>query len=216
MAKFKDLINQKFTKLLVIAETVGRDKTGSVIWLCKCDCGKEIKAVSYMLIRGDVKSCGCLSMEKTKERFTTHKMSQTKVYKVWNSMLQRCQNPNIKNYNDYGGRGIRVCEKWQIFEGFWEDMGSTFQKGLSIDRIDNDKGYSKENCHWTTRLEQNNNQRMRKTAKLITFNNKTLSLTQWAREIGLSVQGLKGRLYKHNWSIEKALTISKGGYRHSI
>ncbi len=100
----------------------------------------------------------CLQKERTKERNTTHGLSRTKIYLVWGGMINRCHNTNSKDYKHYGGRGIKVCKRWHKFEDFYKDMGDT-SEGLTLERINNNKGYNKKNCKWATRKEQNNNQR---------------------------------------------------------
>lgn len=117
-------------------------------------------------------------------------------------MKVRCQNPNFKKYNLYGGRGIRVCDEWQNFEGFYEDMADGYKDGLTIDRIDSNGDYCKENCRWTTFYVQSNN---RSCNHAIIHNNKTQNLTQWAREYNMAVSTLSNRL-KRGWTVEDALT----------
>ena len=132
---------------------------------CRCECGTVKFIRKYDLLNGHNKSCGCLSLELTRKRCLTHGHTiggvsgrPTKVYSVWISMVARCSNPNLKDYKDYGGRGITVCERWLKFENFLEDMGEP-PPGLSIDRLDNDAGYSKGNCAWRTLGQQAKNKR---------------------------------------------------------
>lgn len=122
-------------------------------------------------------------------------------------MRRRCNNPRDADYESYGGRGISVCERWKNdFWAFVEDMGER-PGGCSLDRVNNDGNYSPENCRWATPLEQSNNTR---SAILVTYEGKTQSISAWAREKGLSIQTLAGRLRK-GWSIEKAFTFKRGG-----
>jgi len=127
-------------------------------YTCKCSCGniKNIRAAS--LKRGDTKSCGCLRKIMMARKQMKHGMYNTPTYRSWSSMIARCTNPMHHQWKDYGGRGIKVCEEWTIFENFFSDMGER-PKGKSIDRIDNDKGYNSKNCKWSTRTEQNRNKR---------------------------------------------------------
>jgi len=172
--------------------------------LFDCDCGKQHKCQIGAVKNGSIKSCGCLNRELSSERSKTHGMSKTLIYKTWNAMTERCLNKNHKDYKNYGGRGITVCEEWVgSFERFYSDMGDKPSKKHSIDRIDNEKGYSKENCRWATNAEQNRN--MRSNINL-TFNGKTQCLTDWAIELGLKKTTLEGRLGKSGWSVEKALS----------
>lgn len=149
-----DLTGQRFGRLVAIKEA-GKDKWGGCLWDCLCDCGdKTIVGVS-ILKAGQTKSCGCLR----KERLTTHNLSRTPTHRTWGSLVNRCNNSNNAAYNRYGGRGIKVCDEWLKFENFYEDMGNR-PDGLSIDRINNNKGYYKENCRWATPTEQARNQRI--------------------------------------------------------
>ncbi len=201
MSRLIDLINKKFNRLLVIQRRQN-DKWGQSMWLCKCDCGSEVTTTSHHLREGHTKSCGCLQREvMTKHGHSTTIKSNT--YTSWDHMIQRCTNPNFKQYKDYGGRGIRVCKRWKEFKSFLEDMGKC-PSGYSIDRIDNDKGYYKENCRWATRKQQMRNMRRN---HLITYNGKTQCLIDWSEETGISYNTLRSRL-RIGWSTEKALSTS--------
>ena len=131
-----------------------------------------------------------------------HGMSHTKIYKIWKGIIDRCCNPNGKYYDRYMGRGIVMCESWRnSFENFYKDMGDS-PPNCSIDRIDNNKGYCKENCRWATRIEQ---QRNRRTVIKLTFNNQTKTLPEWAELIGISNTTLWKRL-NAGWDINRTLT----------
>lgn len=133
---------------------------------------------------------------------------ETPTYRSWATMIQRCTNTNNTHYSNYGGRGIVVCDKWRIFKNFLEDMGVR-PEGKSIDRKDSNGNYCKENCKWSTRIEQGNNMR---TNKPITFNGKTQTTPQWARDLGINKGTLASRLVRQGWSIERALTEGIGKY----
>lgn len=169
----------------------------------RCVCGNTKKVEQANLRKGASRSCGCLNKEMVAARSITHGKSKTPIYAVWNAMLGRCLNPSNLQYPDYGGRGITLCDRWRLFENFYEDMGDAPFKGASIDRKDNEKGYSKENCRWATRTEQNNNQR---TNVRYAFNGKVLTLPEWSTETGIGFATLRSRIYLYEWPIEKALT----------
>lgn len=126
----------------------------------RCDCGVKKWVNVANLKKGTTKSCGCRMRQINRERMTSHGKARTPTYYVWKSMLARCNNPKQPSYADYGGRGIKVCTRWHQFENFLEDMGEV-PEGFSLDRVDNDRGYSLGNCRWATRSEQSCNRRSR-------------------------------------------------------
>ncbi len=201
-----NLIGQKFGRLVVL-QLAGKDKWGKYVWLCMCDCGKEKIILEGHLRSGNTKSCGCLRIEKTTKRSTKHGHASVKqrhpIYPAWQSMIQRCINPNNKDYPSYGGRGIAVCKRWRKFENFLEDMGEHPGKEYSIDRIDNNKGYCKSNCRWATKKQQMRNKR---DSYLITHEGKIQLLIEWAEDFNIPYKTLWDRIQKLGWSIERALT----------
>lgn len=128
--------------------------------------------------------------------------SGTRPHNIWCLMRRRCDNPNDPVYKYYGGRGITYQTSWKSFANFWEDMGSSYSKELSIERVDNNKGYSVKNCTWATKVEQTNNKR---DNHKLSYNGRTLGINQWAREVGIKRQTISYRI-KYGWSIEAALT----------
>lgn len=146
----KDLTGMSFGHLSVLSRDVS-SKSNQAKWICKCHCGKELSVTGNDLRSGQY-SCGC-----TRYRKRTHGKSNSRTYRIWVGMIQRCTNPNISAYKYYGGRGISVCDRWMNFENFYADMGDS--NGFSIERINNDEGYSPENCKWVGKLEQTKNKR---------------------------------------------------------
>lgn len=193
-----DITGQKFHRLRVVERVL--EGTREARWLCVCDCGTQKILTGSVLRRGDTRSCGCLNQEKLRAR-ATHGMSKAAVYRNWATMRQRCSNPLVHNYADYGGRGITVCARWEKFELFLEDMGMP-PNGCSIERRDNERGYNKQNCYWATRTEQNHNKR---NNRLLTVGALTLPLSAWAKELGVAHATLRERLDR-GWSVEDACT----------
>ncbi len=159
----QDLTGMRFGRL-VVRHAAGIRQYRSMIWICVCDCGSDHRVRAGNLKSGQVQSCGCVSREKlikasTKHGLTVgHKLSRE--YEAWHSMRQRCLDHNNSNYHNYGGRGIIICDEWlDSFEKFLYDVGSKPSSGHSLDRIDNNKGYCKENCRWATRIQQGENRR---------------------------------------------------------
>lgn len=192
-----ELAGMKFGKWFVLHRNVGS------LWECRCECG-TIRAVQGSSLKlGTTKSCGCTASDWCR----THGMEGTRIYNTWAGMIQRCTNPKARWYHRYGGRGITVCQLWRdSFQSFYDDMGEA-PTGRSLDRIDNDGHYQKDNCRWATRTEQIRN---RQTTRMLTLDGQTLSLPAWAEKIGMSRKMLERRI-RDGWTTEKALTASKSG-----
>ncbi len=180
--KLIDRAGKRYGNTVVISRAPNKsEKDTNARWHCQCDCGNLHVAYGGDLGKGKNTNCGCLRKSQ-KGVPKTHGMSKTKVYRTWNHMRTRCLNKSDSHYPQYGGRGITVCERWEKFENFVSDMGLPTED-QSIDRIDNDKGYYPENCHWATAAQQANN---RRTRRLLTNKGITLSLTQWAKILGIT------------------------------
>jgi hypothetical protein len=205
---FRDLSGQKFGRLTVIQYAGHRRTKGGesvVRWLCRCDCGNEIEVDGGALTKGHSKSCGCSRSEKMRgnKNRTTHGMKGTRVYIIWVSMRQRCSCKNRSNFQDYGGRGIKVCDRWNTFENFLEDMGEPPGKDYSLDRIDVNGNYCRENCRWATNKDQANN---RRNNRIIGWNGIKKTISEWSESVGIASSAIIYRL-NHGWPVEEALTV---------
>lgn len=202
--KLIDITGQIFDRLTVTRYV------GGGLWECKCTCGNIRLATGSKLRNGHTQSCGCLKTDIPPDRPrggrpVTHGESRrgqrTKEYEAWAQMLDRC-----KSHPRYAGRGIEVCERWQTYQYFLEDMGRAPTPQHSIDRIDNNGNYKPGNCRWATDKEQSNN---RRTNRRLTWNGTTRTVAEWADEVGMNADTLKHRIRK-GWPIERALTEPVG------
>lgn len=172
MTRTRNLVGERFCRLVVLSKAVG---TRASRWRCRCDCGNETEVVHSDLLSAHTRSCGCLHSDVTRQISTTHGKSHSRAYHTWTNMWARCGNPNSADYHRYGGRGIAVCDRWQSFEVFYSDMGDP-PPGRTLDRRDNDRGYSPDNCHWATVTQQNRN---RVDTIFITIHGTRKSLPEW-------------------------------------
>lgn len=160
-----DFVGRRFGRLLVVGR-LGRDRNRHSIWDCLCDCGWQLAVRQPSLVSGNTSSCGCLHREIVVETSTKHghaaNRALTSTYQSWAAMWARCRSKKGRRYRDYGARGIKVCRRWRSFANFLADMGPR-PKHRTLDRRNNDKGYTPGNCRWATISEQNSNRRMRAT-----------------------------------------------------
>ena len=193
---------------LTALSCLGGDDRGNYRWLCRCTCGTIKPVLTASLVAGKTKSCGCAMASKVSAARTIHGGARSKgriapEYMVWQSMRGRCLNKKFKAYKYYGARGVTVCESWNRYENFIKDMGPRPGLDYSIERKDNNKGYSPDNCIWATKSEQVKN---KSNNVRIEFRGETKILSEWARCVGLKRTTLKERLFSLGWSVEKALT----------
>lgn len=194
------MINRRFSRLVVIKEVEPYTKPSgqkTTMYECICDCGNYTIVSGTHLRRGHVQSCGCLKEEQERH-------GNTRLAHIWKNMIARCYNPNSKSYKNYGAKGITVCDSWKndfkIFEK-WANKND-YSDNLTLDRIDNSKGYEPINCRWATYKEQANN---KTNNVLIEFKNEKHTLSEWAEITGISIKKLRNRRFK-GWETERMLT----------
>jgi DNA-binding CsgD family transcriptional regulator len=160
-----DMIGQRHGRLVILSRA-GNTKGGQAKWLCRCDCGNHTSTSGASLRRGSTRSCGCYARERQVLLHTTHGHSKSKEYEIWANMIARCYRPTAVGYGRYGGRGIKVCDRWRSsFQNSLADMGSR-PPGLTVERKNNNGNYEPLNCRWATRKEQANNRRKNPLYKL--------------------------------------------------
>lgn len=194
-----DITGQRFGRWTVLRLTGWAPKSNvKTKWLCRCDCGVERPVFQFSLRSGDSTSCGCYHNEISRRNGLakkgipkTHGKSGSRIYQIWADMIRRCEHQHRGAYKDYGGRGIRVCIEWKSFENFYRDMGDPPSDLHTIDRIDNNSGYFKENCRWADEVTQGNN---RRNNRRINFRNQTFTIAQASRKFGINRKTLSDRL----------------------
>lgn len=203
--EISDITGMKFGRLTAAERIQIKGKNGKTIslWKCICECGESVSVRLGNLRSGNTQSCGCLHRESMAERRKTKAIHKSE-YATWNSMKGRCNNKNNPSFHRYGGRGIRVCERWQrSFEDFFSDVGEKPSPQHQLDRIDNDGNYEPGNVRWATPAEQSRN---RRSTINVTINGKTQCLGDWSAELGLSRDMVEQRIRVLGWSPIKALT----------
>ena len=205
MMPLEDLTGKVFGRLTVFPER----KMKPTMWRCSCSCGSTLYVRAATLKSGESKSCGCLQKELASAAHTTHGMKYTREWQTWSGMKRRCC-ATSKDASRYADRGIAVCKRWLSFENFYADMGVR-PVGMSIERVDNDKGYSPDNCIWATRITQARNTRVN---KFLTLNGITQTQSAWAKKLGVDDTVIMRRV-KAGWPLTIALTAPVNrGVRH--
>lgn len=213
-AKIPNLTGRTFSRLTALRIADRRSADGRLMYECSCSCGALVVVVGKRLWSGDAKSCGCIHAEGLNRR---HGYSHTPLHDCWIGMRKRCRNPKSNSYKNYGARGIRVCERWERFENFLQDMGPSFREGLALDRINNDGNYEPGNCRWAT-LSQN--ARNKRNTKIITIHGVRKPLASFAEEHGINRYTLLSRV-TNEWSesdlllpVNQAAPRMRRGERH--
>lgn len=201
MGQLIDLTGQRFGRWTVLRYSGKKSKNH--YWKCKCDCGTEKEVRGSSLTSGGTLSCGCLISEFNRRTKTTHGGKNTRLYRIWGGMKNRCGNEREEAYKDYGGRGIKVCEEWERdFSNFYKwAMENGYSKELTIDRIDVNGNYCPENCRWVNMKIQCNN---RRNNHRVTYKGRTQTIAEWENELGFKKDILSTRL-SNGWSVEKAI-----------
>lgn len=199
----QDLTGTRFGKLVVTALAPERTPSGRYKWLVRCDCGAEKSVQAMSLKNGDTASCGCTHREQLGNRKRKHGLSETSEYRSWCAMINRCTNPRGEDFDRYGGRGIKVCERWRDFRNFIADMGMKPAPGFSIEREDNDGDYEPSNCRWATQSEQ-----VRNTSRNVIAPSGRV-IADEAPILGIKSSVIYQRV-KLGWSIEEAISTPVG------
>ncbi len=192
----------RFGRLTILQLSDKKGLRNRQIFTCRCDCGKIRDIPRGSITSGDTTSCGCYGRERKKEQNKTHGMRYHPINSAWRQMKSRCKSTNPHTANSYLDRGITVCEEWNDFMNFYNDMAPTWKPGLWLERRDNDLGYSRFNCKWATPTEQ---QRNKRSNRLLEFEGKTKTVSEWAETIGIPKMTLFSRL-GYGWTVDKALT----------
>ena len=208
-----DLIGKKFGRLTVVARGENTPN-GKCRWVCVCDCGntKGKTVTTSDLLSGRVQSCGCLYRESNKGRNKTHGKTGIRLYRIWFSMRQRCNYSSSACFDNYGGRGVAICEEWSDFQAFYDwSMANGYSDGLTLDRKNPNGNYCPENCRWATMKEQQNN---RRNNRIVEYGGEKYTLSQLAENLGISAATLGWRI-NHGWK-EKDYAISPNSNNRNI
>lgn len=199
-SRFKDFTNQKFGRLTAVAP-IKKPWSSKYYWRCKCDCGREVEVLGSNLSCGNTTSCGCYGRGRLGEISMRHGMSKSRIFKIWAGIRKRCNNPKMKSYDRYGGRGIKVCPQWDAFIGFYNDMRHGYADHLTLERINPDGDYEPNNCRWATMKEQARNKR---NTKLIECGGEARTAAEWEEITGANRTTIGWRL-KRGWTSREAI-----------
>lgn len=199
----EDLTGRTFGQLKVIRFS-GKTECRASLWACLCQCGDEVIVIGSFLKNGVTSSCKRCGLSRRMKSVVKHRMTESKEYKAWSELRARTTNPNNRGYKNYGGRGIKVCDRWNdSFNAFFEDVGPAPSPDHSIDRINNNGNYEPGNCRWADAKTQARNTRR---AIILTHEGKTMTATEWAEATGIPYGALRIRIKVLNWDTAKALT----------
>jgi len=198
--RFKDLTNQRFGRLIAL-EAFKKPYNNKYHWKCICDCGRNVEVISSNLTKGNSTSCGCYKNEKIGALNMQHGLSKTRMFKIWVGIRKRCTNPNMKSYERYGGRGIKVCKEWDSYLRFYDDMINGYSDDLTLERIDPNGNYEPSNCKWANSIEQARN---KTNTRLIEFNGIKLTAKGWEEITSIRSDTIQWRI-KNGWDLERAL-----------
>lgn len=209
-----DETGKSFGRLRVISRSAKphATRTSQAYWDCECSCGSRVSVLGHDLRSGNTSSCGCYARERRVLKATTHGRSRTPEHRIWTGILTRCRNANVSYFKNYGGRGIKICDRWaSSFEAFFADVGPRPSPSHSIDRIDVNGNYEPGNVRWATPLEQANNRRVTRT---VTAAGETLSMVAWAKRLGCDPSTIYQRIAS-GWSEDRAVItpIRQGKYQ---
>lgn len=208
MPRIKDwttVVGEKYGRLRIL-ELSGRNKHGHMLVKCQCDCGNISIIEATRVTNGITLSCGCLRIENISNISKTHGLTNTRLYRIWGAMINRCENPNNNRFYTYGAKGIVVCDTWRRdFKAFYDwAMENGYEENLTIDRIDVNGNYEPSNCRWATAKEQANN---KKNSRIIDYNGETKNVKEWATHFGFNYKYFHEKLADFDWKIEKVLEL---------
>lgn len=198
-----NMVGKTFGKLTVIRKAF-TDKRGEIKWLCNCECGNETVVLGSNLRTGNTVSCGCVVAENKiifGQMNRRHGQSKDRIFRIWTGIRKRCNNPNTRSYSRYGGRGIKICERWNIFENFYEDMKTGYSDDLTIDRINVNGNYEPSNCRWATWTGQARN---KTNNRLISIDGTIKTSTEWGEISGTNPATINYRV-KKGWGTREAV-----------